>query len=141
KAEQSSCRKSIWSLDRIVYYLFQELKEPKPSARTLADCIEFELDRLKAVNEKASSLPLHHAIRALLPPKLLLDEPNLEALLTEVEQYLKDSKNPCRYKGILQNIEKFRHARPTVRDPAGEVIAGEPHDSVSSREWPGGRRR
>jgi hypothetical protein len=104
ETQESSCRESIWELDRIVYYLFQESKAP--SARTLAKCIRGELYRLWS-EEKASAMPLHYAIRALLAPELVHDEPTLDALLTEVEQYLEDSH---RDKGseIRRNIEKFR---------------------------------
>jgi hypothetical protein len=80
-------RASIWELDRIVFYLLME-KSKEPSARTLAECIEEEMERLKAGEEKVSAMPLHYAIRALLAPGLKRDYPGLEALLSELEQYL-----------------------------------------------------
>ena len=116
ETEESSCRESIWELDRIVYYLHVE-KSQVPRAHTLAECIEGELERLKAVEEKASAMPLHYAIRALLAPELVRDEPTLDALLTEVEQYLKDSGQD-KGRQIRRNIEKFRQ---TVPAPPGKT--------------------
>ena len=105
-----SGRESIWELDRIVYYLLLE-ESKAPVAKTLAECIEGELERLKAVEEYTSAMPLHYAIRALLSPKLVRDEPALDALLTDVEQYLNNSGHD-KGRQIRRNIEKFRQASP-----------------------------
>ena len=110
------CRESIWELDRIVFYLWEE-NSGKPRAQTLARCVEGELERLKAREDKASAMPLHYAIRALLAPGLVRDEPGLGALLDEVEQYLVTTERDGRNQ-IKSNLKKIRAAVAAQARPA-----------------------
>ena len=69
EAQTLSWRASIWELDRIVFYLLMEKSKEQakePIVRTLAQCIEAEMERLKAGEDRVSAMPLHYAIRALL---------------------------------------------------------------------------
>jgi hypothetical protein len=68
-------------------------------------------------------MPLHYAIRALLAPELVHDEPALDALLSEVEQYLKVSDRD-KDERIRQNIKSFRQtARSSTAGPITERAA------------------
>jgi hypothetical protein len=52
-------------------------------------------------------MPLHYAIRALLAPGLKRDYPGLEALLSELEQYL-EATGRDKEGQIKRNLKKFR---------------------------------
>ena len=107
-AQVSRCRESIWELDRIVYYLLLEASEA-PRAQTLAECIEGELERLRAGETKLSAMPLHYAIGALLTPGLVRDDPGLDMLLDEVEQHF-SATGSDQGRQIKRNLKKFREA-------------------------------
>jgi hypothetical protein len=62
---------------------------------------------MRAAEERVSAMPLHYAIRALLASALIHGEPTLDALLTEVEQYLQDTERD-KNRRIQRNIEKIR---------------------------------
>jgi translation elongation factor EF-G len=119
EAQTLSWRASIWELDRIVFYLLMEKSKERakePIVRTLAECIEAEMERLKAGEDRVSAMPLHYAIRALLDLGVAADHPGLQTLLNEVEQYLESTG---RDKGgqIQRNLKKLREAS-AVQMPA-----------------------
>ncbi len=83
---------------------------------TLAECIEAEMERLKAGEDRVSAMPLHYAIRALLGLGVAAGHPGLQTLLNEVEQYLEATG---RDKGgqIKRNLKKFREANAGQMPP------------------------
>ena len=62
--ELGRCSASLWEFDRIYYYLVQE-RTPLASIETLADSVDQELERVRALDGGSSLIPLHYAIRAL----------------------------------------------------------------------------
>ena len=62
--ELGRCSASLWEFDRIYYYLVQE-RTPGASIETLADSVDQEVERVRALDGGSSLIPLHYAIRAL----------------------------------------------------------------------------
>src|ERR1044071_1635527 len=98
---------------RIVYYVVKE-KSDLPDAKQLVQCIEQELEKLRAKEEEGSLIPLHYAVRALKeklphPPEqgeFATQIAKIRSLLTKVEKYL---EGPGRDTGgqIKENISEI----------------------------------
>ena len=114
-----SWRTSVWELDRIVVYLLMEKSKEEAKqriVRALVQCVEEEMERLKAGEDKVSAMPLHYAIRALLDLGISASQPGLPMLLNEVEQYLEASGRDNGGQ-IKRNLKKLLEAN-AVQMPA-----------------------
>ena len=112
--ELNDCAASLWEFDRIYYYLVQE-RHPSPQVARLAESLEQEFEKVRAMEGGASLVPLHYALRALKkqcqqqdglsqPAHLM---PRIAARLDAIERFLEEFRLD---KGgqVRENIKEFR---------------------------------
>lgn len=97
------CSNSLWDFDRIVYYLCQEKSSRQPEAdfelldvNALEVRADRELEKLQAMDDAGSLVPLYYALRALFvaypgAPKSEELDNRVRDLLDELEKYSIDS--------------------------------------------------
>lgn len=115
-AEQlSRCAGSLWEFDRIYFYLVQEQRSDLREPGQLIDCLDRELEKLKAVEGGGSLIPLHYAIRALKKTVERIGEtppPKADLLLSAIELFLTE-----------YDLDKGRQVRDNIKE-LRTIVAG-----------------